>query len=119
PEQLKEAIGRVASAIKNERLVRLLCRERETIKVVHLNNVLFLCAEEGYTKVQTEDAYYLLSDPLAGIVERLPEHFVRVHRNAIVNIRYVTILDHESVLVGRRGFNVPVSRRHLREFRRR
>lgn len=119
PEQLKEAIGRVVAAIKSERLVRLLCRERDTTKVVHLNNVLFLCTEEGYTRVQTEDAYHLLSEPLASIAERLPENFVRAHRNAIVNVRHVNSLEQESALLGRRGFNVPVSRRHFRELRRR
>jgi DNA-binding LytR/AlgR family response regulator len=121
PEQLKEAVTRIASAIANERIVRLLCRDREATKIVHLDDVLILRADGGYTNVQTEDAYYLLPDALTSIAERLPEHFVRVHRTAIVNIRHVSALDKagESALLGRRGLDVPVSRRHLREFRRR
>lgn len=118
PEQLKEAVSRLATAISTERQVRLLCREQDQTKIVHLDDVLFLCAEDGYTKVQTENAYYLLSDPLASFSERLPEHFARVHRTTIVNIRHATALDNESVRVGQRGYDVPISRRHLRDLRR-
>ncbi len=120
PAQLKEAIARVASAISDERLVRLLCREHDGLKVVCLEDVLFLCAEDGYTKVQVEGTYYLLSEPLTSVEDRLPTYFVRTHRNAIVNVRKVHALDKngETALVGREGLEVQVSRRHLRGLRR-
>jgi DNA-binding LytR/AlgR family response regulator len=120
PDQLRDAVGRIANAIASERIVRLLCRDREATKVVHLDDVLFLRSDGGYTNVQTEDVYYLLPEALAQIAERLPGHFVRVHRTAVVNIRHVTALDkgNESALLGRHAYEVPISRRHLREFRR-
>lgn len=118
PEQLDEAVSRITTAISSERLVRLLCRENDSTKIIHLDDVLFLSAEGGYAKAQTETAYYLLSDPLATLAERLPEHFVRVHRNTIVNIRHATVLDNDSVRLGRHGHDVAISRRHLRDFRR-
>jgi DNA-binding LytR/AlgR family response regulator len=120
PVQLKEAMARVASAISDECLVRLLCREHDSVKVVPIDDVLFLCAEDGYTKVQVEGAYHLLSEPLSAIEERLPKNFVRTHRNTIVNVRKVRSLDRtgEAALVGRESFEVQVSRRHLRDLRR-
>jgi DNA-binding LytR/AlgR family response regulator len=118
PDQLKEAIHRVTSAIANERMVRLLCRDRDSVRVVPLEDVLFLRADGGYTSVQTEDTYHLLPDALATIEERLPEYFVRVHRTTIVNVRQVKSLGNDSALVGLRGIEVAISRRHLREFRR-
>jgi two-component system, LytTR family, response regulator len=120
PAQLKESVARVASAISDECLVRLLCREHDGLKVVPLDDVLFLCAEDGYTKVQVEGAYHLLSEPLSAIEEKLPKNFVRTHRNAIVNVRKVRSLDKlgELALVGREGLEVSVSRRHLRGLRR-
>jgi DNA-binding LytR/AlgR family response regulator len=120
PAELNQAVARVASAISQECLVRLLCREHDGLKVVALDDVLFLCAEDGYTKVQVEDAYHLLSEPLTAIERRLPKNFVRTHRNAIVNVRKVRALDKagESVLIGRQAFEVQVSRRHLRGLRR-
>jgi len=110
---LKEAVQRVVSAIENERLVRLLCCERGTTHVVHLDDVLFLRTEGGYTHVQTEDAYFLMSDALATIAKKLPRQFVRVHRNAIVNLLHVKMLGEscDHVLMGRRGIEVAVSRR--------
>jgi DNA-binding LytR/AlgR family response regulator len=120
PEQLRDAVTRVTSAIASEQIVRLLCRERDITKIVHNNDVLFIQADGGYSNVQTVNGYYLINDSLATLAERLPSHFVRVHRNTIVNIRHVTGLgkENECVLLGLKGHEVPISRRHLREFRR-
>lgn len=120
PEQLRDAVARVASAIANERIVRLLCRDHDATKVVHTDDVLFIHADGGYTNIRTENAYYLLSESLIALEERLPEHFVRVHRTTIVNVRHVTGLSksNDVVLLGRSAHDVAVSRRHLREFRR-
>lgn len=119
PEQLREAITRVVSAIASERVVRLLCGDRDATKVVHTDDVLFIHADGGYTNVQTENAYYLLNESLSALEDRLPEHFVRVHRTTIVNVRHVTALvkGNDSVLLGK-SHDVAISRRHLREFRR-
>jgi two-component system LytT family response regulator len=120
PDRLRDAVTRVASAIASERIVRLLCRDRETTKIVPTDGILFLQADGGYTNVQTEAASYLINDSLAALAEHLPEHFVRVHRTTIVNIRQVTELNKENdcASLGKQGHTVAVSRRHLREFRR-
>jgi DNA-binding LytR/AlgR family response regulator len=121
PEQLREAVSRVATAIANERVVRLLCRDRDETKVVDLDDVLFMRAEDGYTNVQTENAYYLLNESLIALEERLPSNFVRVHRTTIVNVRHVTGIGKggDAALLGKEGHSVNVGRRQLREFRRR
>jgi two-component system LytT family response regulator len=121
PEQLRDAVNRVASAIASERVVRLLCRDRDATKVIHTDDVLFIQAEGGYTNVRTEATYYLLNDSLVALEDRLPDHFVRVHRNTIVNVRHVMGFSkgNDFVSLGRGGLHeVPISRRHLREFRR-
>jgi DNA-binding LytR/AlgR family response regulator len=120
PERLREAVVRVTSAIAQEKIVRLLCPGREGTQVVHTDDVLFIQADGGYTNVHTEGAHHLLSDSLAALAERLPSHFVRVHRNTIVNIRHVTGLTkaNDFVLMGRDARDIAISRRHLREFRR-
>jgi two-component system, LytTR family, response regulator len=120
PEQLRDAVTRVASAIASERLVRLLCRDRDATKVVHLDDVLFIQADGGYTNVQTDGSYFLINESLIALEGRLPDQFVRVHRTTIVNVRHVTGLSkgNDFVSFGRNGHEVAVSRRHLREFRR-
>lgn len=120
PVQLKEAVARVVAAISGERLVRLLCREHDGLKVVHLDDVLFLATEDGYTRVQVAGAYHLLSEALTTIEGRLPRHFVRTHRNAVVNVRKVRSIDKngEVAFVGGEVLEVPVSRRHQRALRR-
>jgi two-component system LytT family response regulator len=121
PEQLRDAVARVASAIASEKIVRILCRDRDATKVVHIDDILSIQADEGYTSIQTDGPSYLLNDSLAALVERLPNHFIRVHRTTIVNVRHVTELSkgNDFVYLGKKRHEISISRRHLREFRRR
>jgi DNA-binding LytR/AlgR family response regulator len=120
PDRLREAVERVTSAVAQAKVVRLLCPDRDGMRVVHTDDVLFIQADGGYTNVHTESTHYLLSDSLAALAERLPSNFVRVHRNTLVNIRHVLGLSrtNDFVLIGRDGRDISISRRHLREFRR-
>jgi DNA-binding LytR/AlgR family response regulator len=120
PEQLRDAVNRVVGAIANEKIVRILCRDRDTTRVVHTDEILLIHADEGYTNVHTEGASYLLNDSLSALAERLPSHFIRVHRTTIVNIRHVTEISkgNDFAYLGAKHHEVTISRRHLREFRR-
>jgi DNA-binding LytR/AlgR family response regulator len=125
PQQLEEALGRVEQAVAARAsgdMVRLLCRDRDKTFVVEARDVLFLQAEGGYTHVQTQQKYYLTNESLAVFEKQLSSSFVRVHRNTLVNLKHVTALRHNdgemmAILAGEH--EVPVSRRHSQEFRRR
>jgi DNA-binding LytR/AlgR family response regulator len=125
PQQLDEALTRVeqvVSARASADIVRLLCRDRDKTYVVDVADILFLQAESGYTHVQTRDKYYLTSEPLAVFEKQLASSFARVHRNTLVNLAHVSALRHtdgEMVAILTADHQVPVSRRHSQEFRRR
>ena len=115
-------VERVLARRVDADVVRLLCRERDKTYVVSVADVLFLRAESGYTHVQTRDAYYLTNDSLAVFEKQLAATFVRVHRNTLVNIAHVEALRHtdgETIALLTSEHEVPVSRRHSQEFRRR
>jgi two-component system, LytTR family, response regulator AlgR len=117
PEQLQKAINRAAEpqAAAPPPLKRMLCRDRDTTHVLPTDDILFMKADQGYTLVRTDAKEYLTSDSL-GSIELLVEHtFVRIHRNALVNIRQVKSLRHadgDVVAVLRNGIELAVSRRH-------
>lgn len=123
PEQLAEALARVTASKTNEgdaqprsSLNRILCRDRDTTYVIRPSDVLFLKADQGYTLVRTQTKEYLTADALASLEEALGDDFVRIHRNAVVNVTHVASLRHnggEVTIVLQNGLELPVSRRHV------
>jgi len=121
PGRLREAIARVSTSIGSEKVVRLLCRDRDRTVVVHTSDVQFLRSEGGYTHVQTLRGYHLMNESLTALERRLPNNFVRVHRNTVLNVHHVSAIRHEgepSALIGEEH-ELAISRRHYRDLRRR
>jgi DNA-binding LytR/AlgR family response regulator len=130
PAQLHEAIQRVQGDVARQpppegfptSLARILCRDRDKTHVIRAEEVLFLKADQGYTQVRTNAHEFLTADTLATLEERIGPSFVRIHRNALVNICHVTSLRHvdgDVAVILRNGMELPVSRRHAQGLRNR
>ena len=88
--------------------------------MIRPEEILFLKADQGYTLVRTDTKEFLTADALGTIEERIGPAFVRIHRNALVNIVHVSSLRHvdgEVVVILRNGMELPVSRRHAQGLR--
>jgi two-component system, LytTR family, response regulator len=80
PEEAKQPhyLGRVA----------LKSRGRDLFLPV--SHICWIGAEENYVRICTANESYLLRVTMSAIERRLdPKQFLRVHRSAIVNLRYV------------------------------
>jgi two-component system LytT family response regulator len=124
PQHLEEALKRAAepSAFNPPPLKRMLCRDRDTTHVLQTDDILFMKADQGYTLVRTDAKEYLTSDSLGALEPLVESTFVRIHRNALVNIRQVQSLRHSDgdvVVVLRNGIELAVSRRHAPHLRER
>jgi DNA-binding LytR/AlgR family response regulator len=128
PTQLEEALARVHRSDGRQGLERargarrILCRDRDTTHVLRTDEVLFLKADQGYTLVRTADDEYLTADSLGTLEEQMGGAFVRIHRNALVNLEQVSSLKHldgDTIVVLRNGMELPVSRRHSQALRER
>jgi DNA-binding LytR/AlgR family response regulator len=127
PAQLQEALARIqrseprtSADPTRSGLSRILCRDRDTTHVVRVEEVLFLKADQGYTLVRTSAGEYLTADALAWLEQQIGPYFVRIHRNAVVNIDQVCSLKHldgEMIVVLSNGMELPVSRRHAQALR--
>ena len=98
-------------------------RFRGRLQTVSLNEVIYLHAEHKYVILRYCDGNLLLNESLKSLEEEFPEHFIRIHRNALVARRHIAGLDkdgHGTNLVQLRGCEerLPISRRHLPEVRR-
>jgi DNA-binding LytR/AlgR family response regulator len=124
-EQLRDALARLQSihASPNRGSAsRLLCRDRDMTHVLRADEILFVKADQGYTLVRTAAKEFLSSDSLGLLEEQMGRTFVRVHRNALVNIDHVSSLRHvdgDVLVVLRNGMELSVSRRHAQTLRER
>ena len=62
----------------------LVIQERGTTERIPLNEVLYLKAELKYISVRTALKTHILEGSLNELETRYPDHFLRVHRNALV-----------------------------------
>jgi two-component system response regulator AlgR len=96
---------------------------RGGVQTVLVDEVLYLLAEQKYVTVRHAAGRMLIDESLKSLEQEFPEHFVRIHRNALVAIEQLVGLEKAAdgaslaVLAGCEE-RLPVSRRHLPEIRR-
>jgi len=101
-----------ASSPKNERVV---VKTGNKIKIIPVNDIIFLAADDDYVKIHTAEGSFLKNKTMAYFEKLLGEgNFVRVHRSYIVKIDEITRIDpyekesHLAIL--KSGEKIPVSK---------
>lgn len=94
---------------------RIVVKNGSKIKIIPVQEVLYLEAADDFVKIFTKDGYYLKNKTMAFFESFLPaDMFVRSHRSFIVNIQEITRIDpyekdgHVAVL--KNGAKINVSR---------
>jgi DNA-binding LytR/AlgR family response regulator len=60
-----------------------------TVRLVHIDDVMFFESDSKYTRVVSADCDGVVRTPLKDLLPQLPPAFLQVHRSAIVNRRHV------------------------------
>jgi two-component system, LytTR family, response regulator AlgR len=99
-------------------------RHREGLRLIPLEEVQFFFAEQKYTTVKHLKGEDLIEDSLRSLEDEFGSAFVRVHRNALVSVRYLEGIERGAdgqYFVRLRGCEGPlqVSRRMASELRER
>ena len=81
-----------------------------TIDVL-ISDILFLEADNVYTKIVTRDKTYLERTSLKIMLSKLDSNFQRVHRSYIINSSKVTAKKPSSLLI--ENYEIPISRSYL------
>lgn len=99
-ERLQTALQKVERSISIRRGVEpekaqemLIIQDRGRTDRVPVSEVLYLKAELKYVTVRTAERSYILDASLSELEEKHPDHFMRVHRNALVARRAVRALE--------------------------
>jgi len=99
-------------------------RHREGLRLIPLGEVQFFFAEQKYTTVRHLKGEDLIEDSLRSLEDEFGTAFVRIHRNALVSVRYLEGIERNvdgQYFVRLRGCEAPlqVSRRMASELRER
>ena len=97
-------------------------RHREGLRLIPIEDILFFFADQKYTTVRHGKGEDLIEDSLRSLEEEFGQGFVRIHRNALVSVRYLEGIERNSdgqYFVRLRGAPAPlqVSRRMASELR--
>jgi two-component system response regulator AlgR len=107
-----------------QRRTHIAARHREGLRLIPLEEVQFFLAEQKYTTVRHVKGEDLIEDSLRTLEEELGPMFVRIHRNALVSVRYLERIERNAdgqYCVRLHGCEAPlqVSRRMAAELRER
>lgn len=94
------------------------------ITLIPVDDIRYFRADQKYVSVRHGEGIDLIDEPLKELAREFEPAFVRIHRNALVAMRYVESVgrnDDGQLEVRLRGCDetLVVSRRHAREFRER
>lgn len=117
-------LQKLAASGSNERRTQIAARHRDGLRLIPVEEVLFFFADQKYTTVRHLKGEDLIEDSLRTLEDELGAAFVRVHRNALVAIRFLERVERNAdgqYLVFLRGCPAPlqVSRRMASELRER
>jgi len=83
-------LQQVATAARESpRRTHIGSRGRDGLKLIPIDEVLCFVADQKYTTVRHQKGEDLIDDSLKTLEEEFAASFVRIHRNALVNTRYL------------------------------
>jgi two-component system response regulator AlgR len=114
-----QQLGSVAGQVPR---THLSVRQRDGIKLLRLEDVIRLVAEQKYTTVHHTGGEDLIDDSLRTLEAEFGERFVRIHRSALVNRSFIEAVERDAEghhLIRLRGVHEPmqVSRRLVAELK--
>ncbi|MEL6717333.1 MAG: response regulator [Bacteroidota bacterium] len=94
---------------------RIFVRSNNKMVKLFLKDILYVEAERSYCRIYSKENEYLLSIPLKDLYEKLqPDHFMRVHRSFVINLKQVDEVAEGHVVISRKV--VPLGKSYREEF---
>ena len=117
-------LQRLAAAAGAERRSHIAARHREGLRLIPIDEVQYFLADQKYTTVRHVNGEDLIEDSLRLLESEFGAAFVRIHRNALVGVKYLERIERNAdgqYFVRLRGCEAPlqVSRRMAGELKER
>ncbi|MCC5871138.1 MAG: response regulator transcription factor [Gammaproteobacteria bacterium] len=109
--------------LQNSQRSHISARTRRGIELVPVDEIRYFQADQKYVTVRWPEGELLIDDPLRQLETEFGDRFVRIHRNALVALRFLESLERDAqghYRVRMRGIeeSLDVSRRHVAGLRR-
>jgi len=117
-------LQRLAAAAGEERRSHIAARHRDGLRLIPIEEVQYFLADQKYTTVRHVNGEDLIEDSLRLLESEFGAAFVRIHRNALVGVKYLERIERNAdgqYFVRLRGCEAPlqVSRRMAGELKER
>jgi two-component system response regulator AlgR len=127
-ENLETALGKAQRVNKAQlaalaedqppRRTHISARTRKGIELIPVEEVRYFQADQKYVTVRHQEGEIIIDETLKELEEEFGERFLRVHRNALVAVRYIIGLDrlgdgHYQIRLRDIDESVDISRRHV------
>jgi len=94
---------------ENEILQEFFVKDGSSLVKIKVEQLLFIKADDNYSRIYTEDKSYILSSTLKGMEDKLPPNkFIRIHRSYIVNLDYLDKIKDGTLSIGQHS--LPIGR---------
>ena len=101
---------------------RICVKSRGALELVPIEEIIYFKADQKYVTLKTDDHEYLIEESLIALEQEFANHFVRIHRNALVSENHIVGLSkndngHQCILLNDTDDALEISRRHLPSIR--
>ncbi len=80
-----------------------------------IEDILYIESFSDYVKIHVDDRQLVVRDKISKLEERLPDHFIRVHRSFLINQAKVTSFNRSVIQLG--NTEIPIGRKYAQETR--
>jgi len=101
---------------------KICVKNRGSLELIPVEEIIYFQADQKYVTLRTADQEYLIEESLKALEEEFSQHFIRIHRNALVAQKMLTGLTKNNN--GRACISfaeiddlLEISRRHLPQIR--
>ncbi len=108
PEKLHTVLDKAAANLAKSEKRLSITYDRQT-DFVPLSQVMYIEAQKQYILIHTISETYRMKGSLSDMEKQLDEYFIKCQRSFVVNLRYVTRIKNDCVLL-KNNSEVPISR---------
>ena len=89
-QNIAALLKELASKKEDQQMTSITVKKNDKLIFIKLEDVSHFSADDRYVSVHSKSGLFLTDEPLSQLEQKLPNHFLRVHRAVILNKNYVS-----------------------------
>jgi two-component system response regulator AlgR len=116
-------LATIAKETEHEGRTHICARVRGNLELIPIEKIVYFQADQKYITVRHTEGEVLIEDALKNLEQEFASRFIRIHRNALVNVAYVSGMEKSRdgrflISFNKVDDKLEISRRHVAEVRR-